>query len=198
MILEKIIVTDFFTNCYIIGSENLCGIIDTGGEVEKIERVIEKYKLKPIMIINTHGHFDHIGGNNSFNLPVYIHKNDFPLLKDPEKNLSSFFSIPFICENEIITLKDGDEIEIGKLKIKVIHTPGHTKGSICLKIEDILFSGDTVFSDGIGRTDFPEGDEEILLKSIKEKIFILPDSTEIYPGHGEKAKLKEIKEWLKL
>ncbi len=200
MIIEKIIVGDFFTNCYIVGceKEKVCGIIDPGSEGEKIKEIIESKNLKPIMIINTHGHFDHIGANHFFNLPVYIHKDDLEFLRDPEKNLSSFFSMPYVYKNDVFTLKENDVIKIGKLKLEVLHTPGHTPGSICLKIENILFTGDTIFAYGIGRTDFPEGDEEKLIKSIKEKIFILNDDIRILPGHGEISELKNIKKWLRL
>lgn len=198
MILKRIIVGNFFTNCYIIGckKEKLCAIIDPGDEAEKIKKIIEKLELRPIMIINTHGHFDHIGGNNFFELPAYIHKNDLVFLKDPEKNLSSFFSLPYICKNKIVELSDGEKIQIGEIILEVIHTPGHTPGSICLKFNNILFTGDTVFSDGIGRTDFPFGNEEMLLKSIKEKILIFPDNIEIYPGHGEISNIGNLKKWL--
>ncbi|MCM8804572.1 MAG: MBL fold metallo-hydrolase [Candidatus Omnitrophica bacterium] len=198
MILEKIVVGGFLTNCYIIGCEKKkeCGIIDPGDDVERIEQIIKKNNLKPIMIINTHGHYDHIKGNNFFNLPVYIHKYDKEFLIDPEKNLSSLFSTPYICKNNIIQIEEKDIIKIGNLSFEVIHTPGHTPGSICLKLNNILFSGDTIFSDGIGRTDFPFGNEELLIKSIKEKILVLPDEIEVYPGHGEKTKIKNLKKWL--
>ncbi|MCM8818312.1 MAG: MBL fold metallo-hydrolase [Candidatus Omnitrophica bacterium] len=198
MILKRIIVGNVFTNCYIIGCEEKkeCGIIDPGAEPEKINKIIENEKLKPIMIINTHGHFDHIGGNNFFAIPVYIHKDDVDFLKDPDKNLSSIFSSPYICKNKIVDLNEGDIIKIGKIAIEVLHTPGHTPGSICLKIDNIFFSGDTVFANGIGRTDFPFGDEEVLFKSIKEKILILPDEIKVYPGHGDITTIKYIKEWL--
>ncbi|MCM8785828.1 MAG: MBL fold metallo-hydrolase [Candidatus Omnitrophica bacterium] len=197
IILERIIVSDFLTNCYILGckEENLCGIIDPGSEGEKINKLIDDLKLKPILIINTHGHFDHIGANDLFNLSVYIHKDDLEFLKDPEKNLSSFFSLPYICKNHTFPIEEKNIIKIGKIKIEIIHTPGHTPGSVCLKIGDILFTGDTIFAEGIGRTDFPQGDEEVLIKSIKEKLITLPDNTIIYPGHGEPSNLRDFKRW---
>lgn len=197
MLIKRIIVGDFLTNCYILASEKekLCCIIDPGYNGEKINETIKKLNLVPIMIINTHGHFDHIGANNFFDLPVYIHKYDEEFLKDPEKNLSSLFSTPYICKNNLILLEDEDIIKIGGLKIEIIHTPGHTPGSICLHLEDILFTGDTIFSDGIGRTDFPKGDEELLIKSIKEKIIKLPNEVIIYPGHGETSHLGYFKSW---
>jgi len=195
MIIEKIIVGSVITNCYIIGceEEKICGIIDPGDNGKKIKEKIEKLGLKPVIIINTHGHFDHIGANHSFNLPVYIHKDDFELLSDPEKNLSSFFSVPYVYKNNVFTVKENDVIKIGKLNLEVIHTHGHTPGSICLKIDSILFTGDTIFADGIGRTDFPEGDEEKLIKSIRTKILTLPDEIIIFPGHGESSKIKNLK-----
>jgi glyoxylase-like metal-dependent hydrolase (beta-lactamase superfamily II) len=195
MIIERIVVGEFFTNCYIIGcsKEKVCGIIDPGSEGEKIKKIVEIKNLKPIMIINTHGHFDHIGSNNFFNLPVYIHKNDLEFLSNPEKNLSSLFSIPYLCKNEVFVIEEKDIIKIGELNLEVLSTPGHTPGSICLKIQNVLFTGDTIFADGIGRTDFPEGDEEELKNSIKTKILSLPDETIIYPGHGEYSKIKYFK-----
>ncbi|MGB9678265.1 MAG: MBL fold metallo-hydrolase [Candidatus Ratteibacteria bacterium] len=198
MKIKRVIMTDFYTNTYIFGCEkkNVCAIIDPGGDVDKIKKEIEKENLKPIFIINTHGHFDHICGNNFFNLPVYIHKEDIEFLKNPDKNLSSLFSFPYFCNNEILELKEGDEIKIGEIKLEVIHTPGHTPGSICLKFGNILFTGDTLFAEGIGRTDFPESDEEKLIKSIKEKLLLLPENTEIYPGHGENSNIKKVKNWL--
>lgn len=198
MIIEKIRVSVFFTNCYIIGceKEKLCGIIDPGDETEKIKEIIAKFGLKPTLIINTHGHFDHIGGNNFFDLPVYIHEYDAEFLKNPDKNLSSLFSTPYICKNKVITFQEGEKIKIGKLTIDIIHTPGHTPGSVCLKFNNILFTGDTLFRDGIGRTDFPGGNEKELIKSIREKILILPEDTKIYPGHGEKSNIGNIKKWL--
>ncbi|MCM8766998.1 MAG: MBL fold metallo-hydrolase [Candidatus Omnitrophica bacterium] len=197
ILIERIIVGNFFTNCYIIGSkeENLCAIVDPGDEGEKINRLIDKLKLKPLFIINTHGHFDHIGANDFFNLPIYIHKDDFEFLKNPEKNLSFFFSMQYICKNHVFLIEEKDIIKIGKIKIEIIHTPGHTPGSICLKVDNILFTGDTIFADGIGRTDFPDGDEVILIKSIKEKLITLPDQTFIFPGHGELSNLKSFKNW---
>lgn len=185
MIIERVIVGEFLTNSYIIGDEKECAIIDPGDEDFKIKKIIEKYSFKPIMIINTHGHIDHIGANDKFNLPVYIGEFDLEFLKDPDKNLSSFFFHPYIYNSTIYKLKEKDEIKIGKILLKVIHTPGHTPGSICLKGDDFVFTGDTLFADGIGRTDFPGGNEEKLFKSIKEKLFILPEKTKIYPGHGE-------------
>lgn len=200
-ILSKIVVGEIKANCYIVGCEETkkAVIIDPGAEPEKIRKVIEEKNLKPEIIINTHGHIDHILANDAFNLPVYIHRLDVEFLKDPDKNLSAFFAVPYTCNCETKLLEDGDIIKVGKLNFTVIHTPGHTPGGICLKLslcplprwernigegENVVFSGDTLFCNGVGRTDFTGGSEEKLFKSIREKLFILSDDTIIYPGHG--------------
>lgn len=186
MKVKRIVVGQFFTNCYLVWCEKTkkCIIIDPGAESEKIKKEIEKEGLKPEIIINTHGHIDHIGENEKFSLPVYIHKLDEELLKSPEKNLSLFFTEPFICNCETRILEDGDVIKIGNVSLKVLHTPGHTEGSICLIGEEIAFTGDTLFAGGIGRTDFPGGDKEKLINSIK-KLLTFPEKTVIFPGHNE-------------
>ena len=191
MIIEKIVVGEFEANCYIVGCEKTkkAVIIDPGAEEEKIKRKLAEKELIPEIIINTHGHIDHIGANDKFNLPVFIHNLDKEFLYDPSKNLSLLFSEPFICNCEIKTVDDGDVIQIGDLKFGIIHTPGHTPGSICLKIENFLFSGDTIFANGIGRTDFPGSDEKSLFQSIK-KIFTLPRQTILLPGHGPSSTIE--------
>jgi len=198
MVIEKIVVGEFETNCYIVGCEKIkkAIIIDPGDEYEKISKLLAKLNLTPEIIINTHGHIDHIGVNDKFNLPVYIHQLDEVFLKDPSKNLSVFFKIPYTFSSKNIKLvKDKDVIKLSSISLKVIHTPGHTPGSISLLMEKekISFTGDTLFSSGIGRTDFPDGSEEKILKSIKEKLFILPDETIIYPGHGSSSTIGEEK-----
>ena len=173
-------------NCYILGCERTHGaaIIDPGADEKAIERQIAVLGLEPKMIINTHGHVDHIGANSKLGLPVYIHKADAGQLTDPVKNVSASIGMPLKSPPAAKLLQDGDRIDIGDIDIEVIHTPGHTPGSICLKFRDIVFTGDTLFAEGVGRTDFPGGSEPELLKSIQEKLFVLPDSTKVYPGHG--------------
>ncbi len=192
MKIKRIVVGDFFTNCYIIWCEETGkgAIIDPGDESEKIKHQIEKEKIKVEIIINTHGHFDHIGENEKFSLPVYIHKLDEEYLKNPEKNLSILFGTPFICNCQTKILQESDIIKIGNISLNVLHTPGHTPGSISLLGENFVFTGDTIFAGGIGRTDLVGGDEEELLNSIK-KLLKLPEKTIIYPGHGEISTLSE-------
>jgi glyoxylase-like metal-dependent hydrolase (beta-lactamase superfamily II) len=186
-------------NCYILASKNNSSaiIIDPGEEENKIKRILEKHKLKPSFIINTHGHIDHIGCDDRFGIPVYIHENDLALLKDPQLNLSTFFMSSYSIESHIKTLKDKEDIELDDMQLEVIHTPGHTPGGICLLMkkpnDKILFSGDTLFCQGIGRTDFPGADEGLLIKSIKEKLLKLDDDTVVYPGHGPSSTIGEEK-----
>ncbi len=192
MILERLEVGELQVNCYILAESENSGaiIIDPGKEESKINRVLAKHKLHPVMIINTHGHIDHIGCDDSFNVPVYIHRLDSVLLKDPDLNLSSFLMSSFKVDKgtEIKTVEDKDIIELGKLKLMVIHTPGHTPGGISLFLDNrqvkILFSGDALCYRSIGRTDFPGAEEKTLVSSIKEKLFKLPPETIVYPGHG--------------
>lgn len=190
MILETICVGPMQVNCYILASRsNSKGIIiDPGYEERKILRVLDKHRLKPAFIINTHGHIDHIGCDDKFDVPVYIHQKDLTALKNPQINLSVFFASSLCLDSKIKTLEDKEYIELDQIKLEVIHTPGHTPGGICLLMikptNKILFTGDTLFCQGIGRTDFPGADSELLVKSIKERLFKLSDDTVIYPGHG--------------
>lgn len=190
MILEAVRVGAMQANCYILAAQdNSAGIIiDPGDEENKIRRVLDKHKINPAFIINTHGHIDHIGCDDKFGLPVYIHSLDRELLENPELNLSSLFSASLRVKSKIRTLQDRDDIVLDTLKLEVIHVPGHTPGGISLLMKKpenkILFTGDSLFFQGIGRSDFPGADGQLLVKSIKEKLLVLDDDTVIYPGHG--------------
>lgn len=192
MILETVVVGPYQANCYIlaekIGSEAI--IIDPGEDYNRIKKAIDKHKLTPKIIVNTHGHIDHIGANDKFGLPVYVHKDDAEFLIDSKKNMSAFLGSPASLGSKIKTLKDKDKITLEKISLEVIHTPGHTPGSICLKMDDILFTGDTLFYGGIGRTDFPYANEEKMRESLK-KLMSLPDKLKILPGHGQASSIGE-------
>ncbi len=186
MLIEKIVVGEMQANCYVLAeAKNSASIIvDPGADYEDIRAILNKNKLHPKLIINTHGHIDHIGENGQFKIPIFIHRLDSEFLTDPTKSLSLFFGNSKTSPESYRQLEDGQTVELESIKLEVIHTPGHTPGSICLKIDGVVFTGDTLFFEGIGRTDFPQGDEKRLIKSIREKLFVLPDDIVIYPGHG--------------
>ncbi len=193
MILDTICVGTFQVNCYILsmGENRQAIIVDPGDQKNKIKEALDKRKLKPTFIINTHGHIDHIGSDEEFGVPIYIHRDEVPMLESPELNLSNFLNVSYSVKSPIKVLDDKSIIVLDEIELEVIHTPGHTKGGICLlfkkPVNNILFSGDTLFFEGIGRTDFTGSNRAALIKSIKERIFILPDDTVIYPGHGRSS-----------
>lgn len=190
MKVKKVVVGIFEANCYILWDEKdrEAIIVDPGEEGERIIEIIGKYSLKIKSIVNTHTHIDHIGANDFLaektGAPLLVHSADVSLLQNAELNLSALtgkdrsFSLP------ARVLEEGDEIRVGNFSLRVLHTPGHTPGSICLYGDNKLFSGDTLFAGGIGRTDLAGGNAKELQKSIKEKILTLPDEVVVYPGHG--------------
>ncbi|HOP64988.1 MAG TPA: MBL fold metallo-hydrolase [Spirochaetota bacterium] len=189
MIIEQILVGHMAVFCYLVGDEKSgeAVLIDPAADFERIMSYIDKYNFSIKKIINTHGHFDHIGGNRYFikktGSQLLIHEKDYFFLN---KNVSRF--LDFIrggraVEYEVRFLNDGDEIRVGAITLKVIHTPGHSPGSICLYAEGNLFTGDTLFTEGMGRTDCKGGSQETILDSIKNRILTLPDETIIWPGH---------------
>jgi len=176
------------TNTYIFGAANSKEvlIIDPGFEADKIKELIEKEGLMPKIIINTHGHIDHIGENDAFGLPVYIHEKDGEFLTNPALSLSAFYSNKILPKADKL-LKDGDEIAAAGIILKVLHVPGHTPGGIALHCDDVVFTGDTLFAESVGRSDFPYGDSKALIDAINKKLMALDDETLVFPGHGEKT-----------
>lgn len=190
MKIMRIPVGVYAANCYIVYSETTKDgiVVDPGGDVDDLLGFIERKGLKIKDIILTHGHGDHIGGviglKDALNAHVMIHKDDHELLIDGNKNLSATMPIGSVAIEADKLLNDGDVIEFGDLKAEVIHTPGHTKGGISLKINDSIITGDTLFAGSIGRTDLLGGDYETIIKSIKDKLMTYPDDVEVMPGHG--------------
>jgi glyoxylase-like metal-dependent hydrolase (beta-lactamase superfamily II) len=188
------------TNCYIVYDNKTkeCYIIDPGAEGEKIISFIREKKLKPIGIINTHGHIDHIGANRKikkeFNIPLMIHSKDGSFLTGKQNLFFSFFLNSQSSPPADLFIEEGQKLRIGDCFLEVIHTPGHTPGSISLKSNGFVISGDTLFAGGVGRTDLPGGSWELLLKSIKTKLFSLPEDLIVLPGHGDLTTIKEEKE----
>jgi len=206
MILQKLCVGELSTNCYILGDEktNQGVVIDPGGDFDLIDENIEKLNLKIKYIILTHGHIDHIKAlvplKKKTKAKVLIHKEDLPILSDPTYNLSQFIGENGSFSEPDLLLKDGDTIEFGKKKLLVLHTPGHTPGSISLYTDNLLFTGDTLFCEGVGRTDLPGSSQEKLLNSVKQKLFTKPDDTEVFPGHGPSTTIgweKKNNPWIK-
>ncbi len=185
---------ELYTNCYIIydNKERNAFIVDAPSPSWEVVDFVEKEKLNVEFITLTHGHFDHIGSLSEMPYPFYVHKEDVQLIKNPDLNGSTFFSSSVKVEREPVSLlEENKPLVFGNSKIEIFHTPGHTPGSVCLKIEKWLFSGDTLFFGSIGRTDVPLGSYESLIKSLRAKILTLPKDTVIYPGHGESSTVAE-------
>lgn len=182
-------------NCYIVADKATKNafLIDPGGEPGRIKNVLKKNGLSLKFIINTHGHGDHILGNGYFDVPVYVHSLEKDFLTDPDKNLSGMFGMFFKSPKATRLLEDGEKIRLDNLELEIIHTPGHTPGGISVKLDGVVFTGDTLFAGGIGRTDLPAGDEGLLFKSIKERLFSLDDDVVVYPGHGPESTIGEEK-----
>ena len=196
MILQTIIVGSLSANCYLLGCEKTRAgaIIDPGGDEKEIIDAVTGKNLDIKYIINTHAHIDHIQANEHikkfFSCPVYIHEKDEELLVDSNLNLSSMMSpFPVKFSPPDKKLKEGEEIKLGNLSLLILHTPGHTPGSISIVVEKNVFTGDALFAGGIGRTDLPGGDYDLLMQSINEKLLTLPDDFTIYPGHGPASKI---------
>ena len=186
MLLKLLTLGELSVNCYIIADDRTreAAIIDPGADPDAIKDCIKTNKLKPQFIINTHGHADHIGANRFLGLPVWIHRLDKAFLTDARLNLSGAFGLEIISPEALKLLEGGDEIELGDIRLKVIHTPGHTPGGISLLTDKAVFTGDALFRESIGRTDFPYSREKDLVQGITQRILTLPDETIVYPGHG--------------
>ncbi len=199
MIVERIIVGALATNCYIIACDGStkAAVIDPGADGPVILEKLEQLDLQVELIINTHGHYDHTGADSELMkaqpVPVYIGAEDLNMLNDSSANLALFIGARDIRVESARSLREDQVLNLDDLEIRVIETPGHTRGSISLLIEDRLFTGDLLFQGSVGRTDFPGSSYSDLMMSLN-KISHLPDSTLVYPGHGPATVLGEEKQ----
>lgn len=194
MDITTVIVGDLGVNCYILTNDDKAIVIDPGAEYNKIKEALNGKKVEAVLL--THGHFDHTGAVKQFQdngAKVYVSKEDAKMLLDGYTSLAQPFGYPFTPIKADETFNDNDMIELIGLKIKVILTPGHTTGSACFLIDDILFSGDTLFNRSIGRTDFPGGDFQAISASIRNKLYVLDEDTPVFSGHGNKTTIKDEK-----
>jgi len=190
MIIKTLEVGPIMANCYIIGCEKTkeAVVIDPGDDADAILMTLAKSALKVKYLINTHGHFDHVGANKRMKevtkADIMIHAEDEPMLSQLGSAAASFGLSAENSPGADKHLKDGDQISFGEITLKVIHTPGHSRGGVSLYTEGHVFVGDTLFSGSIGRTDLPGGDYNTLISSVREKLFTLPENTTVHTGHG--------------
>ena len=190
MIIETLVVGPIQANCFILGHEETgeAAVIDPGDEAQRILAALGRHNLTLKTIINTHGHFDHVGGNKALKAatgaPILIHGGDAPMLAHLADSAAVWGMRVEDSPAPDRILADGDEIGFGAVTLKVIHTPGHSPGGISLFTPGHLFVGDTLFAGSIGRTDFPGGDYGVLIDSVRSRLFVLGDDVRVYPGHG--------------
>lgn len=206
-IYERIVVGALQCNCYIVGDPvtKQAIVVDPGDDVEELTAALVRHGLQAKAIVATHAHFDHIMGAERLKsltgAPLYMHRSDMKLLDWFGESLELFLGLEDLDPPEVdVQLSDGDELGAGEHALQVIHTPGHSEGSISLLSSDpqapCLFSGDTLFARGVGRTDLPGGDQGRLLTSIRERLLVL-DEMPVLPGHGPPTTLEQERAWLR-
>lgn len=190
MKIHRMPVGMYYANCYILLDESSgeCAVIDPGGNFDVIKKELEKMQVNDVkFILLTHAHADHTGAavdiKSTYNSPIYVNKQDYDMMK------KGTFMYGDICDSVDNFIKDGDELTLGKLKIKAMHTPGHSPGGMCFLVNNVVFTGDTLFCGSIGRTDFEGGNFKAIIKSIKSKLMVLPDDVIVLPGHEGKSSI---------
>ncbi len=211
--VARIVVGALAENCYVLApaSGGDAIVIDPGDDADEILAGLRDAGLRPRLVVNTHGHMDHIGGNAALieeaGGALLIHAADAAMLTDPARNLSSFLPPPFVSPPATRTIEGGEELAAGALRLRVLHTPGHTPGGVCLVAGEgagtLVFSGDTLFAGSVGRVDLPGGSWEQQMQSIEQQLLPLPPAAHVFPGHGpatdmatEHAQNPFVREWL--
>ena len=194
---EIVVVGALETNCYLVYCEETraCAVVDPGADPERIVAAIAGLELKPVVVLNTHGHVDHIGGNGDivqkYGVPLAMHAADTGMLRVSDNIELSLLLGARDSPPPDRLLADGDEVAVGNTSLRVVHTPGHTPGSVGFIHGGVLFSGDTLFCGGVGRTDLPGGSWKDLERSIRERILTLPGETVVLPGHGPRTTVEQ-------
>ena len=196
--IHTLVVGRLQTNCYILESDSTALVIDPGDEPERILRFLNDIKVKPNQIIATHTHFDHVLGVDeiraTLNIPFLIHHDDLSMLESMQSRVRQFTGLTVPPPPRVDRfLADGESLTVGHDTIKVLHTPGHSPGSISLAGRGYVFTGDALFNQSIGRTDLPGGDLDTLIRSITDRLFSLAEDTVVYPGHGPETSIGDEK-----
>ena len=197
MKIEKFVTGIISTNCYLVINEETkqTVIIDPAASPAYLMNHLKSEGLKVEAIFLTHGHFDHMMGLDGFlkeyDVPVYVEEEDEEVLQDPRLNLSATYTEGYVF-TKAETVQDGEILSFAGYEFRVIHTPGHTMGGCCyyLPVEHAVFSGDTLFQRSVGRTDFPNSSQDAIVRSVRERLFALPDDTIVYPGHMGETKIE--------
>ena len=208
MNIQSFTVNSLETNCFVVSCEegSAAMVVDPGGEAEILIDYMDRAGLTPIAIVDTHGHIDHIEGNAALkerypDAQLMVHADDADALTDPLKNLSVMMGMEHRSPEADVVMQEGDVVKVGECEFRVIHVPGHTPGGICLYAAlppgsdaPVLFAGDAIFAGSVGRGDFPGGDMDLLIRSIREKLLTLPDETVVFTGHGPSTSIGQEKE----
>lgn len=190
MQIETLVVGPLQVNCFIVGCEKTqeALVVDPGDEAERILKRLHARGLQLKLVVNTHGHFDHVGGNRPLveesGAELLLHQADLPVLRRAREHAALYGMSVTPSPEPARLLAGGEILAVGELRLQVLHTPGHSPGGICLFGDGHLFVGDTLFAGSVGRTDLPGGDHDTLIEGIRRQLLVLPDTTVVHPGHG--------------